>query len=268
MAKRDFYVDGMTVDEILSLGTNELNSLSERDMSRALRTVSLAANKRIDRLMDNAIKRHNQYILKKSAKHNISLDALNKLYDEAGQDSKAIRFSVGKKSRNEMYAELSRARDFMSLKTSTIKGATEVRKVRESRLFGKTSEAVRKNAEKQFIKDFKEATGKKPTKKMIKQYTKEALEEYSRLNSEAWSNVRKFMEMENLHGKFKGSDSIIELIGLRTYAEDSEEDILTQAKIAFDAKYKERQEMLYREEKAFFAEENAFTSYDDYSEDW
>lgn len=254
MSDRDFYVDGMTVDEILSLGTTELNSLNERDMSRALRTVALAANKRIDRLMDNAIKRHNQYIQKKSAKHNIALDALNKLYDEAGQDSKAMRFSVGNKSRNEMYAELSRARDFMNLKTSTVKGAESVRKQREARTFGKTREDVKKEAAKQFRKEYEARTGKKPTKANTVKYVKEQIEKFEKTNKAIWSNFRKFNELNNKYGKYDGSDEVLETIAQRTLAGDDDDVILEKAAEAYDNLYIEQQEEYIEEYNSFWDE--------------
>ena len=55
-----FFTDKMTVDQILDLGDEILSSLKERDMSRALRTVALAANKRIKRLLKYAKKRPQQ----------------------------------------------------------------------------------------------------------------------------------------------------------------------------------------------------------------
>ena len=48
-----FKTEGMTVNEILNLDYETLHSFDKRDISRALRTVSLAANKRIDRLLKN-----------------------------------------------------------------------------------------------------------------------------------------------------------------------------------------------------------------------
>lgn len=262
MSDKGFYVDGMTVDEIINLGDDVIRTLSKRDISRALRTVSLAANKRIDRLMDNAIKRKGEFVEKKSAKKAIALDALNKLYDESG--GKGMKFSAKGKTRNEMIAELSRAREFMSMKTSTVKGAEQVRKMREARLFGKTREDIRKEAERQYIKDFKAATGKKPTKKLIKKFVSVAIEEYARLNSDVWSNVREFMESEHLTGKFSGSSAIIELIAIRTSEGDSQSDIFDLARKAREVKYKERQDILYKEQKNFFADENAFTQYEDF----
>ena len=49
MAK-NFYTEGMTVSQILSMDPREMAKLNTREISRALRTVSLAANKRISRL--------------------------------------------------------------------------------------------------------------------------------------------------------------------------------------------------------------------------
>ena len=43
--KKPFYVDGMTVQQILEIPPSELAKLNQRDLSRALRTVALAANK-------------------------------------------------------------------------------------------------------------------------------------------------------------------------------------------------------------------------------
>ena len=115
-SSKPFYVDGLTVQEILNLGDDILSRLDTRELSRALRTVSLAANKRIKRLEQYAYKRG------KKAKY--------------------------KKNRNEIYQELARARRFMNAKTSTVKGAKQVRQERERALFGKTREEMTKGMTK------------------------------------------------------------------------------------------------------------------------
>ena len=155
MAKKDFYTDGMTVEEILNLGDDQIRALSKRDISHALRTVSLAANKRVNRLLDKAVKRGGQYVEKKSAKKAIALDALNKLADESDGN---LKFSGKGKTRNQMIAELGRARSFMEMKTSTISGAESVRKMRESRALGKTREDVMKEAADSYRKEYKQRT--------------------------------------------------------------------------------------------------------------
>lgn len=149
-SKLAFFVDGMTVEEILNLGDDVLSKLNERDMSRALRTVALAANKRITRLKNYAYKRNGSFIEKQSGP-GLDLYALNKV---------GKRFSVGDKNRDEMYKEFARVRQFMGYKTSTIKGAKEARKAREIALFGKTREqltrGMSKAKKKEFIKNMKE----------------------------------------------------------------------------------------------------------------
>lgn len=149
-SKLAFFVDGMTVEEILNLGDDVLSKLNSRDMSRALRTVSLAANKRINRLQQYAYKRHGTYIEKQSGP-GLDLAALNKV---------GKKFGVGKKTRDQMYEEFARVRQFMSYKTSTVKGAKEARKAREIALFGKTREQLTKGMGKtkkrEFIKNMKE----------------------------------------------------------------------------------------------------------------
>ena len=47
MAKK-FFVEGLTVEQILSMDPAQMAKLDKRDISRALRTVALAANKRIN----------------------------------------------------------------------------------------------------------------------------------------------------------------------------------------------------------------------------
>lgn len=126
MSRKQEPLNNYTVEQILSMGDNELNKMNQRQMSHMLRTVSLAANKRITRLEKNAVK------------GGIATDALNAVQDSGG------RFYVGNKNRNQMLSELARAREFMNMKTSTVTGATEVRKNRERMLYGKTREEIAK----------------------------------------------------------------------------------------------------------------------------
>ena len=150
-SSKPFYTDNMTVSEILDLGDDILSTLSQRDLSRALRTVALAANKRMNRLMQHAYKKHGQFVEKVDSP-GIDLHALNK--------TKGQKFSVGKKNRNQIYQELARARDFMGQTTSTIAGAKQVRKNREIAMFGKTREqltrGMTKKERKEYIKNMKE----------------------------------------------------------------------------------------------------------------
>lgn len=128
--KQNEPLNNYTVEQILSMGDDELNKTNQRQMSHMLRTVALAANKRITRLENN------------EKKGGIATDALNTVQDSGG------RFYVGGKTRNQMLAELARAREFMNMKTSTVKGATEVRKNRERMLYGATREEIEKERKK------------------------------------------------------------------------------------------------------------------------
>ena len=128
--KQNEPLNNYTVEQILSMGDDELNKMNQRQMSHMLRTVALAANKRITRL------EHNE------KKGGIATDALKAVQDSGG------RFYVGKKTRNQMLAELARAREFMNMKTSTVTGATEIRKNRERMLYGATREEIEKKKKK------------------------------------------------------------------------------------------------------------------------
>lgn len=264
MAKRKkretgaFYTDGMTVQQILDLGDDVLSTLSQRDMSHALRTVSLAANQRIDRLLDNAILRHGEYIQKKSAKKKIATDALNSLYEMLGKPTKSgMKFSGKGLTRDQQYSEFARARYFMNLKTSTVSGAKSVRQDRERRIFDKTSEDYIKKSREEFIKEFKDQFGKKPTQKEIDKELRQKGNEFEELNKQAWSNYRKFLENNDSLGKYYGSDEVIAFIGQRTAEAaaggnpyDEEEVFAGATKIKAD-KYKEKQDEEHEKHMAF-----------------
>ena len=218
-----FYTDNMTVNEILNLTPDVISKMNTRDISRALRTVSLAANKRINRLLKQTKKTKDGYVLKKSAKHNIAVDALNALTSDG---TKKPKFGVKQaKTRNEMIEQLGEARRFMQMRTSTLKGAKEVRKEREKRLFGKTTEqAIRGKTKKQ---------------------QKEIKSTFAEKISEAYARYRKFLEAEGIpnspYSKFAGSESILNLIGSKTINGEDEENTLQAAMEKFDKNYEEQQ---------------------------
>ena len=150
MAK--WLTDGLTVDQILNMPFQELNKFDEREMSRALRTVALAANKRIAKLKKYAAQTPEGRYEPAGAKKQIATDALNWVT----QDGKLPgTFGVKTASdRNEMYAQISRARQFMNMTSSTVTGAVALRKKREEVIFGKTREQAVRNktkAEKEAI---------------------------------------------------------------------------------------------------------------------
>ena len=222
-----FYTDNMTVNEILNLSNEQIAKLNERDVSRALRTVSLAANKRIQRLMQQARKTKDGYVPKKSAKRNIAVDALNAVTNDG---KTKVKFGVkSAPTRNKMIEQIGEIRRFMNMQTSTVSGAVKVRKEREKRLFGKTAEQA----------------GRGKTKKEKKAIEKK----FSQKVSEAYALFRKYLEYEGLpnspYMKFAGSDSILNLIGKKIINGDSEEETLQAAIDEAEAQYiKEQEEWL------------------------
>ena len=219
-----FFTDNMTVNEILNLSNEQIAKLNERDVSRALRTVSLAANKRIQRLMQQARKTKDGYVPKKSAKRNIAVDALNAVTNDG---KTKVKFGVkSAPTRNKMIEQIGEIRRFMNMQTSTVSGAVKVRKEREKRLFGKTAEQA----------------GRGKTKKEKKEIEKK----FSQKVSEAYALFRKYLEYEGLpnspYMKFAGSDTILNLIGKKIINGDSEEETLQAAINEAEAQYIKEQE--------------------------
>ena len=266
MAER-FYTDGMTVEQILAISPSQLNKLSERDLSRALRTVSLAANKRLDRLLDQVNLRHGEFIVKKHAKYNIATYALQKLYDESGKKSRtAMRFGVGDKTRNQMYAELMRAKDFMKLETSQVRKAVKVRKTREARLFGKTSEDIRREAERDFKRNYYKAYGKKPPKKEVEKVGGWAEEQYQKEQSDIWSMIRRLMEVPAIRANY-GSDEVIQYVAMRVTFNATEEEIKEELINKALKTYEELIRQREQEEQDFMKAEGLDMSGDGWDDD-
>ena len=217
-----FAVNGLTVKDILSLQPEVINAFDTEDMSRALRTVALAANKRVNRLRDQAKRTKEGYRTKKSASHNIALDALNAVTRDGR--IKGNVFGVGKTGgdRNIMLQQISEIRRFMGAKTSTIKGAKEVRQDRERRLFGETMEQAMKRGktkkEKEAIKSRMQATA-----------------------SQTYEAFRKYLEYNGLpnnnYVNFEGSNNIIETLKYNVDTGDNAEEALKKVIAADETSY-------------------------------
>ena len=140
--KTPFIVEGMTVNEIVNLGDDVLSKMNTRDLSRALRTVSLAANKRIARLMKKAeisINQMGDITYTDISGQGIDFEAL---YRTQG---KKFGLGRGKHKRGDIYKEFVKVRNFMNAGSTTILGAIELRKKRERQLFGQTREELYAN---------------------------------------------------------------------------------------------------------------------------
>ena len=227
-----FFTDGMTVDDILHLDLQTINSLNKRDLSRALRTVSLAANKRVKRLKDN--------------KEDIAMDALNWLSDQGYSRKK---FGSKNKSLNEMRKEFFTAKQFMGMKTSKVRGAISVRQGRESRIMGETKKQAVSRGRHDFVVRYQqEHVGRAPSMKAIKAEIKRLEEQYTQMSSDAWSIYRKMLEAQGWpnspYKNYYNSENIIEMIGERVAAGEDSESILSHAINAFNESYEQEQEEL------------------------
>lgn len=217
-----FFTEGMTVQEILNISPDQLARLSKRDISRALRTVSLAANKRINRLLAHSTKTKEGYTPKKKGSQ-ISTKALNWVTNDGKQ--KQPKFGVKKSStRNEMISQLKKAKQFMEMETSTISGAVKVRKDMEKRLFGKTREQASRGKSKR-------------EKARINA-------QYEQMSRDIWSTYRKFLETEghDPHSYMSGSDAYIDLISNKIVNTGDEVEALQAALDKFNEMYESEQE--------------------------
>ena len=160
----------MNVQDILNLGDDQLNSMNEKELKQVTTILVSAANKRLKRMRSNVKYttvsdgkggKKGKWVEK--AGSGVATDAFN--YATRGKMNYQ-KFSVAGKDRNQTYKEFARIRQFMSMKTSTVKGAKEVRRDREFLTFGYSRE--------QLLKGLK---GKERTA-MIKQINQEIADTY------------------------------------------------------------------------------------------
>lgn len=237
MAKKEPLLN-LTVEQILTMGDDALNRTDKRQLSHMLRTVSLAANKRITRLENN------------ERKGGIATDALDAVRDSGG------RFGVGDKNRNQIYAELARAREFMNYKTSTVTGATEVRKDRERRAFGQTREEAEKERKKRKKEHDKQERAKtRKAKRQGHEYKPQpfvdTVPNYDDRLKKIYKAYRMFREsnfVPSMHNKNKGqygSDNAIAEIGrmIKDNPNLSVDEMAAKAERAFTEQYEKEQEI-------------------------
>lgn len=220
MAKK-FYVEGMTVSQILSMDPREMAKLNTREISRALRTVALAANKRVARLRQYA-KMGETGFIPKGSKTQIATDALNWVTKNGKKKQPFGVKSAG--TRNKMLQQISTIKQFMGMKSSTVSGATALRKEREKKLFGKTREQAGRGQ------------GKRQKAKTYAQF--------QQMNARVWELYYKFMEMSGMdpHSVWSGSDEILELIGHGVVEGKSDEEIITESLSRVKEAYEQNQE--------------------------
>lgn len=217
MAK-GFRTDNMTVEQILKMDPRAIGKMGERELSRTLRTLSLAANKRVDRLKQYAQKSGTGKWISSGTGRQIATDALNWVTDDGKRSG---RFGVKQTSKykkestrlRKMREQVHAIRTFMGMKTSKVAGATEIRKNRETWLFGKTREQAARG---------------------LKGGAKNAVfDKYKAMYDQVWEMYHKMGELENFdpHAYSMGSEAILEAIG-NAIADDNEEADIINAGIA------------------------------------
>lgn len=216
-----FFVDGMTVEQILSMDPAQMAKLDKRDISRALRTVSLAANKRIQKLEQYAKRTKHGYEPNPKGGKSIAVDALNWVSSDGQVKAK---FGVRKSAnRNQMIAQIGKVRQFMNMKTSTVTGAVNVRKAREKNIFGKTREQM--------------ARGKSQSQKQ------RIYKNLQQMYNTIWSAYHKYRELkgQDPHAYYEDSMSVISLLGQNVTSGISEDEAVKNTITDMEAQYEEQQ---------------------------
>lgn len=214
--KQPFMVEGMTVEQIINLGDDVISKMNTRDISRALRTVALAANKRINRLLKKAEVSTNE--MGDVTYTDISGQGLDfeALYATGG---KKFGLGRGKHQRSEIYKEFAKVRNFLNAKSTTISGAIELRKKREKQLFGYTREELYANvdpAEAALIEN------------EMKDMMKDIYSEFHRWKEE--------YQIEGGYNKELGK-RVLKMFGRRTMKGMSAEDARADIEEYYDKKY-------------------------------
>lgn len=216
-----FFVDGMTVEQILAMDPAQMAKLNKRDISRALRTVSLAANKRLEKLEKYAKKTRHGYVPNPKGGKSIAVDALNWVSSDGTAKAK---FGVRKAdNRNQMIAQIGKVRQFMNMKTSTVTGAVNVRKAREKNLFGKTREQM--------------ARGKSPVQKQ------RIYKNLQQMYDSIWSSYHKYRELkgQDPHAYYEDSMSVLSLLGQNVTSGLSEDEAVKNTIREMEQQYEEQQ---------------------------
>jgi len=223
MAK-GFKVDNMTVEEILNMPIMELQKLNQRELSRALRTVALAANKRVKRLLNNAELKDFGYVAKPGK--SIATDALNWVTNN-GQTTPVFGVKQAK-NYNQMSKQFAKIKKFWHMQSSTVGGAGDLQTRRMRSLFGREY-------------DMAIAKARKQKKSMTK-----VKEKFANLTSDVWSAYHLFLELEgrDVHSYYEGSTGILEFIASNALSGGSTIDLAMQARKRVSEDYEAEQETM------------------------
>ena len=218
---QQFYTDNMTVEQILAIDPAEMAHLNAREISRALRTVALAANKRVNRLLKYAKKTKHGYVPKPSGGKSIAVDALNWVTSDGTAPAKFGVRSAG--TRNQMISQIGKIRQFMDMSTSKVTGAVKVRKAREKNVFGKTrEEAAKGQSERQKQRTYKN---------------------FQQMYDFTWSSYHKYRELKHQdpHAYYEDSMRVIQMLAQAILNGTSEDEAVSQTINNMNQEYEEQQ---------------------------
>ncbi len=218
--KKPFFVEGMTIEQIINLGDDVISKMNQRDLSRALRTVSLAANKRINRLMKKAEVTTNEMgdvTYTDISGQGIDFEAL---YVTGG---KKFGLGRGKHQRSEIYKEFAKVRSFLKAESTTIAGAIKLRQKREKQLFGTTREELYK-----YVAPAEYALLEAEMKDMMK----DIYSEFHRWKEE--------YQIEGGYNKDLGK-RVLRMFGRRTMKGMTAEDARAEIEEYYDRKYEQQE---------------------------
>ena len=225
--KQPFYVQGMTTKEILDITPDVLMKLSERDVSRALRTVALAANKRIRRLV-KAVEEERpvahdalRWSIEKNTGKAIGTGKMSSSKTLSNVPVFGVKQAANKSA---MIKQIGEIRRLFNMKTSTVSGALTVKQKREKMLFGATRQELAAGMNKKDRANF-----------------------YRRLNrryDKTWEFYKKYQELQGRdpHALIDGSTEILNSIGKKVLSgERNEQEILKEALKAETNIYEDQQ---------------------------
>ena len=215
--------NAFTSEQILNIDSAKLYALPKKELKKIASIMVSSSNKRVRRLLRAVSKGISESALRGSG-------VINMPYGEKNPDEVNVRFfSIYKKNRNEIVAELRRMINFQNMKTSTVKGAIERRKENERLVFGETREE-RAKREKKEQKELERRIKKGETPEQAEQAIiakradniKDALikPEFKnggltpdQIMSVVFKHYRKYEESHSKIIKDMGSDYIIRMLG-------------------------------------------------------
>lgn len=132
--KRELSKTPLITAEIVRLDYPDIARINDKALKKLASTLVSSTNKRIRRLLNAAPRGISESALRKGGV------LVNKLGEKNPDEVDVRFFSIEGKTRNQILREVRRMTKFQEMKTSTVKGAIDVRKMNERNVFGETRE--------------------------------------------------------------------------------------------------------------------------------